>query len=154
MVFAKIYSQWIKIYDADSVLCHHQRLYERFSWQIDLNHYLCTLQRKPGAVAGSIALKQAPQWIQTMYTSHFTHDARSFIELLQYCQFNDISNQQLQGSVEKLSHRSSGDITTDHVIALLGNRQEDVPLSSDEPDAIILRSIENLKELASMMSFN
>ncbi|HZK62589.1 MAG TPA: IS21 family transposase, partial [Puia sp.] len=83
MVFAKIYSQWIKIYDADSVLCHHHRLYERHSWQIDLNHYLVTLQRKPGAVAGSIALKQAPEWVQTMYSNHFTHDARSFIELLQ-----------------------------------------------------------------------
>jgi transposase-like protein len=154
MVFAKIYSQCIKIYEADRVLCQHQRVYERFSWQIDLNHYLFTLQRKPGAVGGSIALKQAPQWIQTMYTSHFTHDARSFIELLQYCQSHDISNQQLQGSVEKLSHRSSADITTDHVIALLGNGIGEVSLRGDEPDAIILRSMENLKELASMMSFN
>jgi transposase-like protein len=154
MVFAKIYSHWIKIYDVDSVLCHHQRLYERFSWQIDLNHYLFTLQRKPGAVAGSIALKQAPEWVQTMYSNHFTHDARSFIELLQYCQFHDISNQQLQGSVEKLSHRSSTDITTDHVIALLGNRLEEATFTIEEPDAIVLRSIENLKELASMMSSN
>jgi hypothetical protein len=89
-----------------------------------------------------------------MYTSHFTHDARSFIELLQYCKFHDISNQQLQGSVEKLSHRSSADITTDHVIALLGNGLEEVSIASDEPDAIMLRSMENLKELASMMSFN
>jgi hypothetical protein len=154
MVFAKIYSHWIKIYDANSVLCNHQRLYERFSWQIDLNHYLVTLQRKPGAVAGSIALKQAPQWMQTMYGNHFTHDARSFIELLQYCQLHDISNQQLQGSVEKLSHKFSADITTDHVIALLGNRMEEAPLASNDPDAIMLRSMENLKELASMMSFN
>jgi hypothetical protein len=154
MVFAKIYSQWIKIYDDSIVLCNHQRLYERFSWQIDLNHYLVTLQRKPGAVAGSIALKQAPQWIQTMYRNHFVHDPRSFIELLQYCQFHEISNQQLQGSVEKLSHRSSADITTDHVIALLGNSLEEATSTSDEPDAIILRSMENLKELASMMSFN
>jgi hypothetical protein len=154
MVFAKIYSHQIKIYDADKVLCHHQRLYERFSWQINLNHYLVTLQRKPGAVAGSIALKQAPQWLQTMFTNHFTHDARSFIELLQYCQFNDISNDQLQVSVEKLTHRFCADITAHHVIALLGNRMEEAPLSFNEPDAIALRSLENLKELASMMSFN
>jgi hypothetical protein len=154
MVFAKIYSQWIKIYDDNMVLCQHQRIYERFIWQIDLNHYLVTLQRKPGTVAGSIALKQAPQWIQTMYRNHFAHDPRSFIELLQYCQFHDISNQQLQGSVEKLSHRSSVDMTTDHVIALLGNSLEEATPIRDEPDAIILRSMENLKELASMMSFN
>jgi hypothetical protein len=105
-------------------------------------------------VAGSVALKQAPQWLQTMFTNHFTHDARSFIELLQYCQFNDISNDQLQISVEKLSHRLSAGITADHVIALLGNRVEEVPPNCSEPDAIALRSIENLKELASMMNFN
>jgi hypothetical protein len=154
MVFVKIYSHQIKIYDSVGVLCHHERLYERFSWQIDLNHYLVTLRRKPGAVAGSVALKQAPQWLQTMFTNHFTHDARSFIELLQYCQFNDISNDQLQISVEKLSHRFSAGITADHVIALLGNRVEEVPPNCSEPDAIALRSIENLKELASMMNFN
>jgi hypothetical protein len=154
MVFAKIYSHQIKIYDTDKVLCQHQRLYERFSWQINLDHYLVTLQRKPGAVAGSIALKQAPLWLQTMFRNHFTHDSRSFIELLQYCQFNGISNDQLQVSVEKLSHRFSADITADHVIALLGNRMEEVPLSCNGPDAIALRSMENLKELASMMNFN
>jgi len=154
MVFAKIYSHQIKIYDTDKVLCHHQRIYERFSWQIDLNHYLITLGRKPGAIAGSVALKQAPQWLQTIFRNHFIHDARSFIELLQYCQFNDISNDQLQISVEKLTHRFCADITAHHVIALLGNRMEEAPLSFNEPDAIALRSLENLKELASMMSFN
>lgn len=154
MVFAKIYSQQIRIYDATSVLCHHQRLYVRYSWQIDLNHYLLTLQRKPGAVAGSIALKQAPAWVSSMYSDHFTHDARSFIELLQYCQLHDIGNQQLQVAVEKLSRQLCADITTDHVIALLGNQGEVVPAIAYEPDAIVLRSMENLKELASMMSFN
>lgn len=79
MVFAKIYSQWIKIYDTDSVLCNHNRLYERFSWQIDLNHYLVTLRRKPGAVAGSVALKLAPEWVQSMYRNHFVHNSRPFM---------------------------------------------------------------------------
>jgi hypothetical protein len=154
MVFAKIYAQQIKIYDSSSVLCDHQRLYERFSWQINLNHYLVTLQRKPGAVAGSVALKQAPPWLQDMYHRHFTHDARSFIELLQYCQFNEISPQQLQACVARLSHSLNADITTDHVIALLGNRAQEAPKAYHEPDAIVLRSMENLQELAYMMSIN
>jgi transposase/transposase-like protein len=154
MVFVKIYSHQIKIYDADRVLCHHQRLYERFSWQINLNHYLVTLGRKPGALAGSIALKQAPSWLQHMYSNHFTHDSKSFIELLQYCQGNDVTGDQLQASMEKLAHRFSDGITVDHVIALLGNRLEEAPVTCNEPDAIALRSMENLKELASMMNFN
>lgn len=155
MVFAKIYSQSIKIYDANGTLCHHNRLYERHSWQINLNHYLVTLQRKPGAVAGSIALKQAPEWVQTMYSNHFTHDARSFIELLQYCQINDIDSRQVCSCVNKLSRQFPDGVTTTHVMALLGNQQQqEVPVGSNEPDPITVRSLENLVELASMMNFN
>src|SRR5665647_1121147 len=144
MVFAKVYSQWIKLYDANSVLCHHNRLYERFSWQIDLNHYLVTLQRKPGAVAGSIALKQAPGWVRSMYSDHFAHDARSFIELLQYCQINDIDNKQLCSCVNKLARQSSDGVSSSHVMALLGNQIEEVTAPNQQPDSITLQSMENL----------
>lgn len=154
MVFAKIYSQQIKIYDTDSVLCHHNRLYERHSWQIDLNHYLLTLQCKPGAVAGSIALKQAPQWVQTIYNNHFVHDARSFIELLQYCKDNDINSQQVCICVSKLSRQSPESVNATHVIALLGNQQQEIPLTIQQPDPIALQSMENLLQLEAMMNYN
>lgn len=67
MLFAKDYSQWIKIYDDDHVVCCHERIYGRHGWQINIEHYLSTLQRKPGAAAGSVALKQSPIWVQTLY---------------------------------------------------------------------------------------
>lgn len=154
MVFAKVYSQWIKIYDANIVLCNHNRLYERFSWQIDINHYLVTLQRKPGAVAGSIALKQAPGWVQSMYSDHFVHDSRSFIELLQYCQLNDIENKQLCSCVAKLARQSPDGVSSTHVIALLGNQQPDITLAIQQPDPIALQSLENLIQLEALMNYN
>lgn len=154
MVFAKIYSQWIKIYDSNSALCQHNRLYERFDWQIDINHYLVTLQRKPGAVAGSIALKQAPLWVQSIYNKHFVHDARSFIELLQYCQLNDIGSKQMSDCVSKLSRQFPDGVNTTYVMALLGNQQQEVPLVSQLPDPIALQSMENLIELEAMMHYN
>jgi len=154
MVFVKIYSESLRIYDANRVLCHHQRLYERHSWQIDLNHYLVTLQRKPGAVAGSVALQQAPDWIRSMYAAHFIHDTRSFIELLQYCQLNSIGHQQLKAAVHRLSHPLSAGIMVQHVIALLGNHAEEPSTCGLQPDPITLQSLENLMELASMMQYN
>lgn len=154
MVFAKVYSQWITLYDSNSVLCQHNRLYERFSWQIDLNHYLVTLQRKPGAVAGSIALKQAPGWVQSMYSDHFVHDSRSFIELLQYCQINDIDNKQLCSCVNKLARQSPGGVNSMHVIALLGNQQQEIALAILQPDPITLQALENLIQLEAMMNYN
>jgi hypothetical protein len=154
MVFVKIYSESLRIYDANRVLCQHQRLYERHSWQIDLNHYLVTLQRKPGAVAGAIALQQAPEWIRSMYADHFTHDSRSFIELLQYCQLNSVDHQQLKAAIHQLSHPLSADILVQHVMALLGNHAEELPICGQQPDPIMLQSLENLMELASMMQCN
>jgi hypothetical protein len=154
MVFAKIYSQQIKIYDTDSVLCHHSRLYERHGWQIDLNHYLVTLGRKPGAVAGSIALKQAPEWVQTIYNNHFVHDARSFIELLQYCKDNDIDSQQVCMCVSKLSRQSPDSVNATHVIALLGNQQQEILPAILQPDPIALQSMENLLQMEAMMNYN
>jgi hypothetical protein len=154
MVFAKIYSQKIKLYDDTSVLCDHSRLYARYSWQIDLNHYLITLQRKPGALAGSVALKQAPRWVQSIYSNHFANDARSFIELLQYCKVNDIDSKRVCDCVSKLSRQFPDGVSSSHIIALLGNQQAEEAISYQEPNAIILQALENLMELEAMMNCN
>jgi hypothetical protein len=154
MVFIKIYSQWIKVYDADQVLCQHPRIYERHGWQIDLQHYLITLQRKPGAVAGSLALKQAPSWVQSLYDTHYRHDARAFIELLQYRQLHDIDKDQLCACICKLSRQFPSHVTNEHIIALLGNQASALPVTLEQPDPIALRSMENLLELTAMMNFN
>lgn len=152
MVLVKIYSEWLCIYDARGVVCEHKRCYDRFSWQINLNHYLYTLQRKPGAMAGSVALQYAPQWLKEMYTAHFMHDTRAFIELLQYCQTRSIADELLMACVERLSRASADQVMTTHVIALLGNQPEPEPVLSTEPDLIEATSLENLLELASLMN--
>ena len=154
MVFVKIYSEWLKIYDTKGVVCEHKRLYGRYGWQIELKHYFYTLQRKPGAMAGSVALKQASQWMQDMYTEHFIHDTRSFIELLQYCHLNDISSRQMSDCVNKLSRQFPDGINTTYVMALLGNQQTEVPIVSQLPDSIALQSMENLIQLEAMMQYN
>ena len=151
MVFVKIYSQHLKIYFDNNVLCQHERTYERFSWKIDLNHYLVTLKHKPGAMAGSIALKQAPGWVQMIYANHFFNDARSFIELLQYCQANNIAGNKLKDCVGKLSRQFAGGLTTTHVIAMLGNQLQEVTPDNQQPDSIALQSMENLQKLEAMM---
>lgn len=154
MLFVKIYSHQIKIYDMQQVLCSHPRIYERHGWQIDLQHYLITLQRKPGAIAGSIALKQAPPWVQMLYQDHYRHDPRSFIELLQYRKEHDISSAVLCGCVEKLARQFPSNVSNAHIIALLGNEPDAIPILSDEPDPIALRSMENLVELTALMNYN
>jgi hypothetical protein len=105
-------------------------------------------------MAGSVALKQAPQWLKDIYSRYFIHDARSFIDLLQYCQLNAISDEDLIACVERLARRSPSHVMAAHVIALLGNQPEDPAVTTPQPDAITMVAMENLMELASMMSYN
>ena len=153
IVFVKVYSEWLKIYDDKAVVCEHKRCYERYGWLIDLNHYLITLHRKPGAIAGSVALKQAPQWMQDMYLQHFIHDSRSFIALLQYCQLHTITDDRLMTIVQQLV-RISPCVMATHVMALLGNESEEMPVLSNAHDPIALIALENLAELTCMMNYN
>lgn len=153
MVFVKNYSSHIQVYEGEEIVCRHPRSYKRFDWQINLNHYLVTLKRKPGAIADSIALKQAPSWIRALYKEHFLHDSRSFIELLQYCQTNNISHAQLKATSDRLSRQYPANVDADHIIALLGNQPDDSSKAPkiQGPDPIAEQSMKNLTELTSMM---
>ena len=157
MVFVKVYADLLRIYDTNTVVCCHERSYHRHGWQIDLNHYLTTLQRKPGAVAGSVALKQAPAWLQSMYADHFAHDPRAFIELLQYCQASEIADQRLRSCVDKLARLYPSGITAEYVMATLGNQpmvSNQVTPTDIASDPIELRSRQNLLEMTSLMNCN
>lgn len=154
MVFVKTYSSRLEISDEKGIVCTHPRSYERGGWYINLDHYLITLSRKPGAIQGSVALKQAPAWIQQMYKHHFTHAPRAFVELLQYCKTNDVTHDRLRATVDKLMCRHTGTIEADHILALLGNQTDPavIPPEMHGPNAIATQAMENLAELASMMS--
>lgn len=85
---------------------------------------------------------------------HFIHDTRSFIELLQYCQLNAISHDQLIACVEHLALQSPSAVMATNVMALLGNQAEEPCETQDQPDAIAMVAMENLAELAAMMNYN
>jgi transposase len=155
MVFVKVYASHLRIYDDTRVICTHPRSYERHYWQIDLNHYLTTLQRKPGAVAGSVALRQAPAWLQSMYADHFMADTKGFIQLLQYCQLYEVVDQRLRHCVDQLVRQYPSGITAEYVMTMLGNRPELPPqVERTGIDPIEVRSMQNLLEMSMMMELN
>lgn len=75
----------------------HERLASQGNWSLKLEHYLTTLLRKPGALAGSVVLQQVPHLIRELFDNHFTRCPREFPGLLQYaCEqgyhFRDITD--------------------------------------------------------------
>ena len=57
-VLARVGAREITVVADGQVIARHERLAERFAVSARLDHYLELLQRKPGALAGSLALHQ------------------------------------------------------------------------------------------------
>jgi hypothetical protein len=122
-------------------------------WIITLDHYLRTLERKPGALHGSAALKQAPWQVRLIYESAFMENARDFIDVLQYCKSHDISHSRLWKVYQQLLVKCPLDISVDKLKALLGNDPQEMVLTY--PDTDITRyAREQLVEINQMLQKN
>lgn len=52
-MLVQLYSEKIRIYDAShKKVAEHERNYSKGSWTLDINHYIGTLIKKPGALKG------------------------------------------------------------------------------------------------------
>jgi hypothetical protein len=122
MVEVKVYTNDLKVYYSHGFVCRHDRNYGKCQWIISLNHYLTTLSRKPGALHGSLALGQAPEPIQTVYSSWFSSCPRDFIDLLQFCNQHQVSHQKLLDKALYVNEICPGHVTGEKIMALLGNQ--------------------------------
>ena len=57
-VEVKVYSAYVEIWHGGHCVARHERCYQRQQKVLELEHYLDTLEKKPGALAGSTALEQ------------------------------------------------------------------------------------------------
>ena len=79
----------MRVYDADhKKMAEHERSYSHGSWTFDINHYINTLMKKPGALKGSVALRQMPEKMQELFRVHFAENGKDFLKLLKYCRDN------------------------------------------------------------------
>lgn len=149
MVEVKVYANQLKAYYNNLPVCRQERQYGMYQWQIDLEHYLRTLGRKPGALHGSVALQQAPPEIQGIYEQFFRSNARGFIDILQYCQNKNVPHQRLVKTVHELTHLCPKDVSSDKVLAMLGNQPgENIPAAKSEiKNEIEACSLNQLQEI-------
>ncbi|NTZ17947.1 IS21 family transposase [Paenibacillus sp. JMULE4] len=77
-VMIKVYSTRILCFYRETQVAEHLRLIGSHEWRLDLNHYLETLKKKPGAFAGSAAWHQAPQKLKSIYEMYYTKREREF----------------------------------------------------------------------------
>lgn len=81
-VNVRIFSNKLEVLNAEgSVIAGCEKIAPG-DWHIELGHYLHTLSYKPGALKNSVALRQAPEPLQRMFSTSFINRPKDFVELL------------------------------------------------------------------------
>jgi len=120
-VDVKVLSYKIEVYFENNQVASHLRNYGKHQWIISIEHYLDTLRQKPGSLEGSVALS-SNLYLRKLYQQFFLGVPRDFIDLLHYCHQNKISKEKLEVTVLRLVGLYTQSITTEKLIALLGNK--------------------------------
>jgi len=68
--------------DSQSVIAVHKRQYCRGGYSIQIEHYLFTLKRKPGALEDSRAFLTLSEMLRTLYNKYYSRNVRDFIDIL------------------------------------------------------------------------
>lgn len=76
------YVKHIDIYCDGKQICTWARGYSKLEYYIDLFHFVKTLKRKPGAIAGSTALHQANTLVQELYHRYYSGSPELFPDVL------------------------------------------------------------------------
>ncbi len=122
-IFVKVYTSKILCYSQGHKVAEHPKKHGFRKWSIKLEHYLKTLKKKPGALAGSTALKQAEPALQEIYHSYYTGGEKEFIHLLELV--GEKGWLQVEKALKALQRVSPHDVSTEKIKTLC-NRRDDI----------------------------
>lgn len=115
-VMARVYSTRIAVYHQGHKVADHVRLEGKGGWSMQLEHYLGTFLRKPGALDNSTAMRQVPAELAELYRVHFCPDRqREFVSFMMYARDHGILQSQITAAARSLRLRGVRHITADHL---------------------------------------
>ena len=132
----RFFAEKLDVYLHSEKVCKHSRSYGAHTWTLDINHYLTTFTRKPGALKGSVVFGQSSEYMKSVYNLYFTKNSKDFVELLQYCKTNSEEFETVKTAIEKLQVISPTDINKDKILAVIAKEKEPVKESTTEKDEI------------------
>jgi len=146
MVMIKVYAERIRCFYDERCVANHERLSGHHRWNLELSHVLDTLQKKPGALTGSLALHQADQKIKDIYNTYYTGKERDFIALCHYLR-DEACLDGVLASIDKLKAIHPQHVTTDKIKVLCAKKNEQpVPFTtSQESERIAKQARQQMK---------
>jgi hypothetical protein len=148
----RIYPTQLVVYGEGRQLCRHERRKGQYGWYLQLEHYLDTLRRKPGAVAGSVALASAETSLRRFYERYCTQQPRLFIDLLHYQRHKELSWQQIEAAVARLPHTRPEGISLDMIKVLCEQGTPAAAPVAPRDCAIEQASRQQLAQVAELMN--
>lgn len=130
LVMVKIYSTNIQCFHQEVKIAEHPRLTGNHEWRLELGHYLETLKKKPGALAGSVALQQANQKVKSIYATYYTKREKDFVDLLLFLR-DGATFVEVERAIDELCCIHPSHVTTDKIKVLCAKHREVLP--SAEP---------------------
>ncbi|WP_436663501.1 IS21 family transposase [Alicyclobacillus acidoterrestris] len=153
-IMVKIYSDRIVCFHDDKHVAEHPRSLESYQWIIELEHFLCTFKKKPGALATSIAMKQAPDALRKIYTSHYTGREKDFIVLVQEIA-TGLTLDEVKKAIDELQSISVRHVTTDNIkLVCARNKDKQVQrefLLGNESKDISEHAIQQLRQYDALL---
>ena len=150
-VVALLYSNAVKVWYRGKVVCEHERTPVN-GWKLDIMHYLRTLQRTPGAVAGSVALYMLRDDLKLIFESHFCESPADFVILLQKTRDRGLGFDDIVEAERKIRRRRQH-VTLDAFNQVLFSEQKsgkDIRIGVSSRD-IERQALESLKGVAALL---
>lgn len=144
MLDVRVFAEQIDAYYNTELVCSHTRSYGAHTWDLNINHYLTTLVRKPGALSGSLVFSQSNTLVKNIYKEYFIDESKDFIKLLQYCKNNEISFETVEKAIKEVNQITPTNITKDKVLAVINKANESV--EEEKKDNEIYRQSQALLE--------
>jgi transposase len=92
-VLCNVYSNHLMVYDdKNNLIAQHAKKDGKGEYSINILHYIETLLKKPKALPNSYALKQAPDFFQSIFNQYFSTNPKEFLLLLKnFESFDELS---------------------------------------------------------------
>lgn len=152
MVDARIYPEKIVCYSGGRIICEHVRTYGVHQWNIKIDHYLNTFLKKPGALSGSVALKNSSQELKALYRDYFKDNKKDFIELLIYRKNTGRNIIEIMAAVNEILKSGCMSVSTEKIKCICERKKETAPFADNASNEIVVVSARQLSEHSSLMT--
>lgn len=139
----------LRVYHESKCVATHKRSFDKQAWRVEIEHYLSTFKKKPGALPGSLALA-SNIYLKSLYQLYFQGEPRGFIDLLAYCRDKAVTEEKLELSVKRILTCGNCKLTIEKLRALLGNQESTEKLNTE--DNISIMAKQQLSELTVLMN--